>query len=115
MNLEHIKLELESLNEKVKQLEVNQGDSITLTKKQLKQLIDKAIENAWEEATDEIKNNLPSIEDYVTLDLYDREIQLDFDDRTFCTDLTNNLDMNSSDIEPELIEDMLKTIQESKQ
>ena len=43
MNLEHIKLELESLNEKVKQLEQNQGDSITLTKEQLKQLVDQLI------------------------------------------------------------------------
>lgn len=115
MNLEHIKLELESLNEKVKQFESNQGDSVTLTKEQLKQLIDKMIDNAIEELSDELRNHLPAIEEYVTLDLYDREIQIDIDDRTFCSDLKSNLDMESSDVEPELIEDMLKAIQESKQ
>ena len=97
MNLEHIKLELESLNEKVKQLEQNQGDSITLTKQQLKQLVDQLIENSMNEIAADIKHNLPSIEEYITLDLYDKEIQIDVDERGIADEIKNNISVREFD------------------
>ena len=114
MNLEHIKLELESLNEKVKQLEQNQGDSITLTKQQLKQLVDQLIENSLNEITDDMKHNIPSIEDYITLELYDKEIQIDVDERGIADEIKSNILGTDIDVELEIIEDTLKKIQESK-
>ena len=95
MNLQEIKTELTKLTEQIVKLEQKEG--YTFSKEQLVRLIEAVQKQTLEAVEKELLNVDLTIEDYITLDLYDREIQIDFDNRQFFRDVASNLDLSGDE------------------
>jgi len=93
MNLQEIKTELSKLTEQIVKLE-QEKPAYSFTKEELIKLITAVQNQTLDAINEDIKEMDLTIEDYITLDLYDREIQLDFDNRGFFRDVVGNLDVN---------------------
>ena len=104
MNLQEIKTELSKLTEQIVKLEQKEG--YTFSKEQLVRLIEAVQKQTLEAVEKELHVVDLNIEDYITLDLYDREIQIDFDNRQFFRDVASNLDL-SGDVTDEDINNLL--------
>ena len=104
MNLQEIKTELSKLTEQIVKLEQKEG--YTFSKEQLIRLIEAVQKQTLETVEKELHTVDLTIEDYITLDLYDREIQIDFDNRQFFRDVASNLDL-SGDVTDEDINNLL--------
>lgn len=104
MNLQEIKSELSKLTEQIVKLEQKEG--YTFSKEQLIRLIEAVQKQTLEHVESELQSIDLNIEDYISLDLYDREIQIDFDNRHFFKDVASNLDL-SGDVTDEDINNLL--------
>jgi len=108
MNLQEIKTELSKLTEQIVKLEQKEG--YTFSKEQLVRLI-KAVQNQTFEAVEkELLNVDLTIEDYINLDLYDKQIHIDFDNIQFFRDVASNLD-GIGDVTDEDINNLLVDFQ----
>lgn len=81
MTIEQIKSEMNSLMEKVSKLETIKSE-VTLTKEQLTALVETVIEDTTRQIRDGLIQDMPIVDDYVEINLNDREIVVD-------TDMTN--------------------------
>lgn len=86
MTIEQIKSEMNSLMEKVSKLETIKSE-VTLTKEQLVTLVSTVIEDTTRQIRDGLIQDMPIVDDYVEINLNDREIVVD----TNMTDITREL------------------------
>ena len=96
MNLQEIKTELTKLTEQIVKLE-QEKPAYSFTKEELIKLITAVQNQTLDAINEDIKEMDLTIEDYITLDLYDREIQIDFDNRQFFRDVASNLDLSGDE------------------
>ena len=104
-NLNELQSELAALTERVNSaMELTKGD-ITLTREQLKQLINKIKDQACEHMTSEYESAIEGsdVDDYIDLELSGREIEVNFDERQLKRDIQGNVeskdDLNDTDID----------------
>ena len=90
--IEQIKAELTALTEQVNQLETVKDDLIHLTRKQLEDIINAAVQEVKDAIEIEIRNIDLRTDDYVSVDLNDREIEVEFDSSLFLSDVIDNID-----------------------
>jgi hypothetical protein len=90
--IEQIKAELTALTEQVNQLETVKDDLIHLTRKQLEDIINAAVQEVKDAIELEIRNIDLRTDDYVSVDLNDREIEVEFDSSLFLSDVIDNID-----------------------
>jgi hypothetical protein len=90
--IEQIKAELIALTEQVNQLETVKDDLIHLTRKQLEDIINAAVQEVKDTIETEIRNIDLRTDDYVSVDLHDREIEVEFDSSSFLSDVIDNID-----------------------
>lgn len=93
MNLEHIKLELQELTNKVNEIEKTQNNgTISFTKEELKKLINSIQEQTMEYVEKELRDISLQFEDYVELELCGFEISVNFDNYTMARDIADNIE-----------------------
>jgi hypothetical protein len=110
--LDQLKQDLATLAERInKATEIADGQ-VHLTKEQLKKLISIVQEQTIEYIKDEIKNTNLDGDDYVSLDLYDREIQVDLDSHSLLREINDNIDSPDEATDSELDDLMNKIIEQ---
>jgi hypothetical protein len=113
-NLNQLQSELAALTERVNSAMAATEDSITLTRDELKQLINKATQKAKDKIEQNMRNIDLSPEDYTHLELNGREIEVDFDSSLFISDIIDNVEeFNNEEIEDSELDDLLESIKEA--
>jgi adenylosuccinate lyase len=113
-NLNQLQSELAALTERVNSAMAATEDTITLTRDELKQLINKATQKAKDKIEQNMRNIDLSPEDYTHLELNDREIEVDFDSSLFISDIIDNVEeFNNEEIEDSELDDLLESIKEA--
>jgi hypothetical protein len=111
-NLNVLQSELAALTERVNSaMELTKGE-ITLTREQLKQLINKVQEQTKEYINTEIDDMRFDEDDYVELDLCGREIELNFNEDSLKQDIKHNIG-GPEDIEDSELDKLLNNIKEA--
>jgi hypothetical protein len=113
-NLEQLKQDLANLTERVNCAMTLTDGSIYLTRDQLKRLINKVQEQTKAFIDGEVDSAIEGIEgeDYIELDLCDREIEVTFDGNQFKRDIKNNIG-GPSDIDEDDLNNLLEEIKEA--
>jgi uncharacterized coiled-coil protein SlyX len=111
-NLNQLQSDLAALTERVNSAMVLTEGSITLTREQLKQLINKVQEQTKEYIDTEIDDIRFDEDDYIDLDLNGREIDLNFDDSKLKRDIQDNINV-PEDIEDSELDELLNNIKEA--
>ena len=112
-NLNVLQSELAALTERVNSaMELTKGE-ITLTREQLKQLINKVQEQTKEYINTEIDDMRFDEDDYVELDLCGREIELNFNEDSLKQDIKHNIG-GPEDIEDSELDKLLNNIKEAQ-
>ena len=112
-NLNQLQSDLAALTERVNSAMVLTEGSITLTREQLKQLINKVQEQTKEYIDTEIDDIRFDEDDYIDLDLNGREIDLNFDDSKLKRDIQDNINV-PEDIEDSELDELLNNIKEAQ-
>jgi hypothetical protein len=113
-NLNQLQSELAALTERVNSAMAATEDTITLTRDELKQLINKATQKAKDKIEQNMRNIDLSPEDYTHLELNDREIEVDFDSSLFISDIIDDVEeFNNEEIEDSELDDLLESIKEA--
>ena len=113
-NLNQLQSELAVLTERVNSaMELTEGE-ITLTREQLKQLINKVQELACEYMNSEYESAIEGadVDDYIDLELSGREIEVNFDNRQFKRDIQGSVE-NRDDINDTDLDTLLEEIKEA--
>jgi len=113
MNLEHIKLELQELTNKVNELETQNNGAISLTKEQLKELILTVQEQTMEFVRKEIKDShiFQNAEDYVELELCGNSIEMNVDRYSLSRDIVDDIGSPNDEVTDEEIDAFLVKLQ----
>lgn len=93
MTIEQIKTEMNSLMEKVSQLEKN-NSNVALTQEQLTKIVKTVVEDTTREIRDNIRGNIDFIDDYVDLSMDNREVYVDVNQRSIEDDIVSIIDEN---------------------
>lgn len=93
MTIEQIKTEMNSLMEKVSQLEKN-NSNVALTQEQLTKIVKTVVEDTTREIRDNIRGNIDFIDDYVELSMDNREVYVDVNQRSIEDDIVSIIDEN---------------------
>jgi len=93
MTIEQIKTEMNSLMEKVSQLEKN-NSNVALTQEQLTKIVKTVVEDTTREIRDSIRGNIDFIDDYVELSMDNREVYVDVNQRSIEDDIVSIIDEN---------------------
>jgi len=111
-NLNQLQSELAALTERVNSAMVITEGSITLTREQLKQLINKVQEQTKEWIENEVDDMRFDEDDFIDLDLNGREIDLNFDESRLRRDIKDNIS-GPEDIEDSELDTLLNEIKEA--
>lgn len=103
MTIEQIKTEMNSLMEKVSQLEKN-NSNVALTQEQLTKIVKTVVEDTTREIRDSIRGNIDFIDDYVELSMDNREVYVDVNQRSIEDDIVSIIDENGL---PNAMDDVL--------
>lgn len=103
MTIEEIKTEMNSLMEKVSQLEKN-NSNVALTQEQLTKIVKTVVEDTTREIRDSIRGNIDFIDDYVELSMDNREVYVDVNQRSIEDDIVSIIDENGL---PNAMDDVL--------
>jgi len=113
-NLNQLQSELAALTERVNSaMELTKGE-ITLTREQLKQLLNKVQEQACDHMNSEYESAIDGmdVDDYADLELSGRELEVNFDERQLKRDLQGNVE-NKNDLNDTDIDILLNEIKEA--
>ena len=113
-NLNELQSELTALTERVNSaMELTKGE-ITLTREQLKQLINKIKDQACEHMTSEYESAIDKCDgsEYVELDLCGLEIEVSFNDSQLKRDIEDSVE-NKDDLNDTDIDALLNEIKEA--
>jgi hypothetical protein len=114
INLNELQSELAALTKRVNSaMELTKGE-ITFTRDELKQLINKIQEQTCGHMNSEFESAIDGIDvdDYIDLELSEREIEVNFDERRLKWNLKKYID-NKDDITDTDIDKLLKEIKEA--
>ena len=113
-NLNVLQSELAALTERVNSaMELTKGE-ITLTREQLKQLLNKVQDQACAHMTSEYESAIETsdVDDYIDLELSGREIEVNFDERQLKRDIQGNVE-NKDELNETDIDILLEQIKEA--
>ena len=111
-NLNQLQSELAALTERVNSAMAVTEGLFTLTREQLKQLINKVQEQTKEYIETEVDDMRFDEDDFIDLDLNGREIDLNFDEGRLRSDIKDNIS-GPEDIEDSELDELLKEIKEA--
>lgn len=111
-NLNQLQSELAALTERVNSAMAVTEGSITLTRKQLIEILNKVQKQTKEYIDTEIDDVRLDEDDYIDLDLNGREIDLNFDDSKLKRDIQDNIN-GPEDIEDSELDDYIREIDEA--
>jgi hypothetical protein len=113
-NLNVLQLELAALTERVNSAMAVTEDSITLTRDELKQLINKVREQACEHMNNEYESAIDGInlDDYADLELSGRKIEVNFDESQLKRDLQDNIE-NKDEVDDTELDTLLNEVKEA--
>ncbi len=111
MTIEQIKTEMNSLMEKVSQLEKNNAN-VVLTQEQLTKIVKTVVEDTTREIRDNIRGNIDFIDDYVELSMDNREVYVDVNQRSIEDEIVSMVDANglTHAMDDELLEDYVANL-----
>ena len=111
MTIEQIKTEMNSLMEKVSQLEKN-NSNVALTQEQLTKIVKTVVEDTTREIRDNIRGNIDFIDDYVELSMDNREVYVDVNQRSIEDEIVSMVDANGLThvMDDELLEDYVANL-----
>jgi uncharacterized coiled-coil protein SlyX len=111
-NLNQLQSELVALTERVNSAMAITEGSITLTREQLKQLINKVQEQTKEWIENEVDDMRFDEDDFIDLDLNGREIDLNFNEGSLRREIKNNIG-GPEDIKDDELDTLLNEIKEA--
>ena len=113
-NLNQLQSELAALTERVNSAMAVTEGSITLTRDELKQLINKVQEQACKHMNSEYKSAIDGldVDNFVELELNGREIEVQFDERQLKLDIIGNVD-DKDDVDDTELDTLLRKIKEA--
>ena len=111
MTIEEIKTEMNSLMEKVSQLEKN-NVNVGLTQEQLTKIVKTVVEDTTREIRDNIRGNIDFIDDYVELSMDNREVYVDVNQRSIEDEIVSMVDDNglTHAMDDELLEEYVTNL-----
>lgn len=111
MTIEQIKTEMNSLMEKVSQLEKN-NSNVALTQEQLTKIVKTVVEDTTREIRDSIRGNINFIDDYVELSMDNREVYVDVNQRSIEDEIVFMVDANglTHAMDDELLEEYVTNL-----
>jgi copper chaperone CopZ len=113
-NLNQLQSELAALTECVNSAMAVTEDLITLTRDELKQLINKVREQTCEHMNNEYESAIDGldVDNFVELELNGREIEVQFDERQLKRDIIGNVD-DKDDVDDTELDTLLRKIKEA--
>jgi hypothetical protein len=111
-NLNQLQSELAALTERVNSAMAVTEGLFTLTREQLKQLINKVQEQTKEYIETEVDDMRFDEDDFIDLDLNGREIDLNFNEDRLRRDIKDNIS-GPEDVEDSELDELLKEIKEA--
>ena len=114
-NLNQLQSELAALTECVNSAMAVTEDLITLTRDELKQLINKVREQTCEHMNNEYESAIDGldVDNFVELELNGREIEVQFDERQLKRDIIGNVD-DKDDVDDTELDTLLRKIKEAQ-
>ena len=111
MTIEEIKTEMNSIMEKVSQLEKN-NVNVGLTQEQLTKIVKTVVEDTTREIRDNIRGNIDFIDDYVELSMDNREVYVDVNQRSIEDEIVSMVDDNglTHAMDDELLEEYVTNL-----